>query len=182
MDSGASGNNRKSRPGRVPYFDDKLNGQNRLDFKNQFHILPAMILRLLPVLCLCLFLTACGRKSQSANPPPVSAAAQVDADAAPASQPTAAPVMQQAYTPPPQAGLGPPVMLPTQPTVIPAGANWDATLDALSDALRHYVVNTRSAPKDFQDFATRDLLQAPPPPPGKAYAIGPHGKVVLVNQ
>jgi hypothetical protein len=142
-----------------------------------------MILRLLPVLCLCLFLTACGRKSQSANPPPVSAAAQDDTSAATTSQPTVPSVPQPAaYAPPPQAAPGPPLTIPTQPTVIPAGANWDVTLGQLSDALRSYVVNTRSVPKDFQDFAMRDLLQAPPPPPGKAYAIGPHGKVILVNQ
>src|SRR5260370_36044590 len=121
-----------------------------------------MILRLLPVLCLCLFLTACGRKSQSANPPPVSSATQVDANAAPASQPTMPSVPQPAaYAPPPQAAPGPPVYLPTQPTVISAGTNWDETLGQLSAALRAYVVNTRRAPKDFQDFATRDLLQAP---------------------
>jgi hypothetical protein len=137
-----------------------------------------MILRLLPVLCLCLFLTACGRKSQSANPPSASAAAQNDANAAAASQPTMPSVPQPVVSAIPQ---GPPVVIPTQPTVIPAGANWDATLGQLSAALRAYVSNTRSVPKDFQDFATRDLLQAPPPPSGKAYAIK-SGKVILVNQ
>src|SRR6267154_3779432 len=141
-----------------------------------------MILRLLPVLCLFLFLTACGRKSQSATPPPAAAAAQNDANAAPANQPVAAPVTPVVSAPPPQYAPGPPVIMPTQPTVITAGATWDATLDQLSDALRSYVVNTRSVPKNFQDFATHDLLQAPPPPPGKAYAIGPHEKVILVNQ
>jgi hypothetical protein len=137
-----------------------------------------MILRLLPVLCLLLFLTACGRNSQSANPPVAPAVAQTDANASSANQPVATPVVS---TPPPQAGPGPPVTVPTQPTVITPGANWDETLDQLSMALRGYVINTRSAPKNFQDFATRDLLQAPAPPPGKAYAIF-HGKVVLVNQ
>jgi len=173
LDPVASGNNRKSRPGRVPYFDDKLNGQNRLDFKNQFHILPAMILRLLPVLCLCLFLTACGRKSQSANPPPVSAAAQVDAGAAPTSQSTVPSA--------PQAPAGPPVRIPTEPIVITANSNWDVVLDRLSDALRYYVSSTRSAPKNFQDFVARAHVSSPAPPPGKAYAIQ-SGRVVLVNQ
>jgi hypothetical protein len=140
-----------------------------------------MILRLLPVLCLLLFLTACGRKSQSANTAPVSAAAQDGGNTATANQPVATTAMPAASTTPPQAAPGPPVFLPTQPTIITPGANWDATLDQLSMALRGYVINTRSAPKDFQDFATRDLLQAPAPPPGKAYAIY-HGKVVLVNQ
>jgi hypothetical protein len=141
-----------------------------------------MILRLLPVFCLFLLLTACGRKSQPANTAPVSAATVVQSDAAPAPQPVATPATPVSSAAQPQYAPGPPVALPTQPTVITAGATWDATLDQLSDALRSYVVNTRTVPKNFQDFATRDLLQAPPPPPGKAYAIGPHEKVILVNQ
>ena len=140
-----------------------------------------MILRLLPVLCLVLFLTACGRKSQSANPPLVAAAAQDDANAA-ASQPTAPSASQPAaYNPPPQAPPGPPVMIPTQPVVIQPGASWDDTLAELSSQLRAYASNTRSSPKDFQDFVTRDHLTCPAPPPGKAYAIQ-RGKVILVNQ
>ncbi len=138
-----------------------------------------MILRLLPVLCLVLFLTACGRKSQTANPPPVSSATQVDANAAPASQPTVPSVPQSAASAIPS--QGPPVRIPTEQTVIPANANWDVTLTQLSDALRAYVSNTRSVPRDFQDFVARSLVQAPAPPPGKAYAIQ-GGKVVLVNQ
>lgn len=76
---------------------------------------------------------------------------------------------------------GPPVQTPTETIEIPASDDVNAVLDQLSTELRAYISKTRSVPKDFQDFVTRDHVQTPPPPAGKKYAIT-KGKVVLVNQ
>jgi hypothetical protein len=57
----------------------------------------------------------------------------------------------------------------------------NATLASLSQELRKYVVRTRSVPKDFDEFAAKSHLQAPPPPAGKKYAIQ-NQAVVLVKQ
>jgi hypothetical protein len=76
---------------------------------------------------------------------------------------------------------GPPIYAPTEPVVVQENADTNATLDELSSALRAYVSQTRSAPKDFQDFVNRAQVQAPAPPAGKAYAIV-RGKVVFVNK
>ncbi len=173
--------NLKSRRTASPILMTGVKLKNRLGLGNLFHSLSAMTLRLLPVFCLFLFLTACGRKTAAVDQPPASVVAQDATNAVSANQPVATPVTPVVSATPPQDAPGPPVTFPTQPTVIPAGANWDATLDQLSEALRRYIVNTRSLPKDFQDFATRGLIQAPAPPLGKAYAIQ-KGKVILVNQ
>jgi len=44
--------------------------------------------------------------------------------------------------------------------------------------LRRYVVRTRTVPRNFEDFAAKSSLQAPPPPAGKKYAI--QGQAVIV--
>ena len=59
--------------------------------------------------------------------------------------------------------------------------NADAALAQLSLALRRYVLQTRSAPKSFEEFISQTKIQAPPPPAGQKYAIK-SGAVVLINQ
>ena len=65
--------------------------------------------------------------------------------------------------------------------VIPDSGDVNATLNQLTLELRRYVVGTRSVPKDFEDFAAKSRVQAPPPPAGKKYAIKDQA-VVLVNR
>ena len=54
----------------------------------------------------------------------------------------------------------------------------DTTLAQLTSELRKYVIQTRSVPQNFDEFATKSHLQAPPPPAGKKYAI--HGQAVVL--
>jgi len=54
----------------------------------------------------------------------------------------------------------------------------DNTLAQLTAELRKYVIETRSVPRDFEEFATKSHLQAPAPPAGKKYAI--HGQAVVL--
>jgi hypothetical protein len=64
-----------------------------------------------------------------------------------------------------------PMAPPPTAVVVPDSGDVNATLNQLSLELRCYVVRTRSAPKNFDEFAAKSHLQAPPPPPGKKYAI-----------
>jgi hypothetical protein len=68
----------------------------------------------------------------------------------------------------------------SSPTVIavPENGDMNAVLGQLSMALRKYVFRTRTAPKNFEEFAANAHLQFPPPPDGQRYAIE-HGAVVL---
>lgn len=59
--------------------------------------------------------------------------------------------------------------------------NVDTTLAQLSLELRRYVLSSRSVPKNFEEFATKSGLQAPPPPSGSKYAIRGQ-EIVLVKQ
>jgi hypothetical protein len=116
------------------------------------------MIRTLILALLIPFLAACKKQEVSVAPPP--ATTDQTQPAVPTNAPTLAP----------------------EPVVIAAdNPDVTATLAQLSQSLRAYVSSTRSLPKDFADFAARTQLQAPPPPPGKAYAIS-HGKVVLVDQ
>jgi len=65
--------------------------------------------------------------------------------------------------------------------LIPDSGDVNATLNQLSVELRKYVVGTRSVPKDFEEFAAKSHMQAPPPPAGKKYAIKDQA-VVLVKR
>jgi hypothetical protein len=65
--------------------------------------------------------------------------------------------------------------------VIPDSGDVNATLNQLTLELRRYVVSTRSVPKDFEAFAAKSQVQAPPPPAGKKYAIK-NQAVVLVKR
>jgi hypothetical protein len=66
-------------------------------------------------------------------------------------------------------------------SAVPDTGNLSATLEALSLELRKYVVRTRSVPKDFEEFAAKSHLQAPPAPAGKKYAIQ-NQAIVLVKR
>jgi len=69
----------------------------------------------------------------------------------------------------------------TNPTVIADTGDANATLQQLTQALRDYVVRTRSVPKDFEEFVSKSQVRFPPAPPGKKYAI--QGQtVVLANR
>ena len=113
------------------------------------------------VALLALLLTGCKRHENAATPPS-----------------NAPDQVQTSADTPPQ---GPPTQVATEPVVVPENSDVNATLGELSTALRVYVSQTRSAPKDFQDFVAHAQVQAPPPPAGKRYAIV-RGKVVLVDQ
>jgi len=66
-------------------------------------------------------------------------------------------------------------------SAIPDSGNPDVTLRNLTQALRDYVVRSRSVPKDFEEFAAKAQVSFPPPPSGKKYVI--HGQeVILVKQ
>lgn len=84
-----------------------------------------------------------------------------------------------ASQPPPALRNPPPP--PTAPVRVAAQPDVNATLQALSLELRKYVVRTRTVPRSFEEFVERARVQAPPPPPGKKYALEGQA-VVLVNQ
>jgi hypothetical protein len=67
------------------------------------------------------------------------------------------------------------------PVVVPDTGDTDATLRELTLQLRRYVVSTRSIPRNFDEFAAKSLLQAPPPPAGRQYAIQGQ-QIVLVKR
>src|SRR5271166_5715388 len=72
--------------------------------------------------------------------------------------------------PPSPRGPGPmPVAGPE--TVVVDSSDTTNALGQLSRELRTYVIRTRSVPKDFDEFAAKAHLQAPPPPAGQKYAI-----------
>jgi hypothetical protein len=73
-------------------------------------------------------------------------------------------------------------MATTPPAAIVSDAgNIDAALIQLTSELRKYVLHTRSVPRNFEEFITKSGVQAPPPPPGKKYAIQKKA-VVLVKR
>ena len=70
---------------------------------------------------------------------------------------------------------------PGSGAVIPDSGNAEATLTALTSELRKYVIESRSVPKDFEEFIARSHVQAPAPPAGKKYVIK-NQAVVLVKR
>jgi hypothetical protein len=70
---------------------------------------------------------------------------------------------------------------PATPPVIADSADSNATLQQLTQALRDYVVRTRSVPKNFEEFASKSQASFPPAPEGKKYAIQGQA-VVLVKR
>jgi hypothetical protein len=65
--------------------------------------------------------------------------------------------------------------------VVIDAAEADTALQQLTRELRTYVVRTRTVPRNFEEFAAKSQLQAPPPPVGKKYAIRGQA-VVLVKR
>ncbi len=73
------------------------------------------------------------------------------------------------------------VLTPEPATVVADPADPSATLHQLSLELRKYVLRTRTVPKNFEEFAAKSHLQAPPTPAGQKYAIQGQA-VVLVKR
>ena len=65
-------------------------------------------------------------------------------------------------------------------SAIPESADSNVTLQQLTQALRDYVVSTRTVPKNFEEFASKSKLRFPPAPAGKKYEIRGQ-EVVLVK-
>jgi len=110
------------------------------------------------LLCAGVLLVGCGREAKT--PLPTTAA-----DAAPAS-PRGPLTTSNA---------------PAAPTVIADSGDANAVLQRLTQALRDYVVRTRTVPKDFEEFAAKSQASFPPPPAGQKYAIRGQ-EVVLVKR
>jgi len=70
---------------------------------------------------------------------------------------------------------------PATSTSIPDGGDTAANLRQLTQALRDYVVRTRSVPKDFEEFAAKSKASFPPPPAGQKYSIRGQ-EVVLIKR
>ena len=90
---------------------------------------------------------------------------------------------QTGDAPPPASprGLGRSEESPGKAAINAESGDANATLQQLTQALRDYVVRTRSVPKDFDDFAAKSQVRFPPAPDGKKYAIEDQ-KVVLVKR
>lgn len=76
-----------------------------------------------------------------------------------------------------------PIAAPAAPAniVIPDTGDEIATLTQLSSELRRYVIRSRTAPTDFEDFLAKAGVKAPPAPAGKKYIIS-NGAVLLVKK
>jgi hypothetical protein len=110
------------------------------------------------LVCFPILLAGCGRESSA--PPP---------DAPPATAPASPRGPLPASTPPAAA------------TTIPESGDTAATLRQLTQALRDYVVRTRTVPKDFEELAAKAQVTFPPPPAGQKYSIKGQ-EVVLVKR
>ena len=117
------------------------------------------LIGLLAALALPLFALGCGKRAETPAPGPRSEAISAGAQTPAESQLTGT----------------------LAPVVIPEAADVNATLGLLSAELRKYVVRTRTAPKNFEEFVVKSNVQAPSAPAGKKYAIQ-SGSVVLVNR
>jgi hypothetical protein len=107
----------------------------------------------------------CGKQGAQTSPDPAAKAPQPDSETTDAGAPTHGP--------------GPSVANPP-PAVIPDQVDTGATLSRLSLELRKYVMRTRSAPRNFEEFVALSHIQAPSAPSGKKYAIQ-GGAVVLTK-
>ncbi len=67
---------------------------------------------------------------------------------------------------------------PTNATEIADTSDVNAALQQLTQALRDYVVRTRSVPKNFDEFVSKAQLRFPPAPQGKKYQI--QGQMVVL--
>jgi hypothetical protein len=69
---------------------------------------------------------------------------------------------------------------PATPSTIADNADTNVILQQLTQALRDYVVRTRTVPKNFEEFALKSNARFPAAPAGKKYAIQGQ-EVVLVK-
>jgi hypothetical protein len=94
-----------------------------------------------------------------------------------------------AQTPPPVADTNPattsmpqaPVSTPP-PVEVPANPDGSVDLKALNHAYINWIVQTRQAPKSFEDYVSKSGVKVPLPPPGKKYVIDHNGFINLANK
>lgn len=75
---------------------------------------------------------------------------------------------------------GAPVSTPP-PVVIAPNPDGGVDLKALNHAYIGWIVQTRRAPKSFEDYVAMSGAKVPPPPPGKKYVIDHNGFINLAN-
>ena len=123
--------------------------------------------------CLALLLTACSRESASTTVP------AADAGQAAASE-TQPPLTDPRSAPP---AVKPPSAQQPTAVVIPVN-DPNATLSALTQAVRKFTFERRQPPASLQELATAGYVQAvPPAPAGKKFVIDKKRMVVeLANQ
>jgi len=121
----------------------------------------------LPAVC-GLLLAGCGKKSSAGGDAAAVAASNAPSDP---SQPPAHPNAQA------------PTPAPAEPIVVPTDNNYAPVLAQLTQALRKYYFERRQVPKSFEEFAATGVVQVPPPPSGKKFAIDNRKlEVILVNR
>jgi hypothetical protein len=94
-----------------------------------------------------------------------------------------------AQAPPPAADTNATAaQMPPEPVYTPApvevAANPDGGVDlkALNHAYIGWIVQTRRAPKSFEDYVSMSGVKVPPAPAGKKYVIDKNGFINLANQ
>jgi hypothetical protein len=120
------------------------------------------------------FLAAGCHKAQDVAPPPVPPTTA----AAPDTNQPAAPVPGP---PVPSAAPLPPVATTDPNYESPVKANGEPDLHVLDHAMLRWRYGHGKIPSSFAEFAASADVQIPPPPPGKMYALGQYGHVILVN-
>ncbi|HEV2330531.1 MAG TPA: hypothetical protein VGY56_17245 [Verrucomicrobiae bacterium] len=111
----------------------------------------------------------CG-KSQSSPPPTVSSAA-TNSTAVPVAAPTTQAITPTAAPAPSRSAL-----------TIPSTAGSAVTpLQMLNRAMVNWTMQHGRRPQSFEEFASTANITIPDPPPGKKYAFGGRGWIVLVN-
>jgi hypothetical protein len=75
---------------------------------------------------------------------------------------------------------GAPVSTPP-PVEIAANPDGSVDLKALNHAYIGWIVQTRRAPKSFEDYVSMSGAKVPPPPPGKKYVIDRNGFINFAN-
>lgn len=69
-----------------------------------------------------------------------------------------------------------------RPLTVPSNANSGlTTLQVLNRAMVNWTMQHHRRPQSFEEFASTANITIPDPPPGKKYAFGGRGWIVLVN-
>jgi hypothetical protein len=76
---------------------------------------------------------------------------------------------------------GAPVSTPP-PVEIVAKPDGGVDLKALNHAYIGWIVQTRKAPKSFEEYVSLSGVKVPPPPAGKKYVIDKNGFINVANQ